>query len=196
MKEKFRKFVESFPFLKPDEIDTIVEYTVLKEFKKGDVLLREGMISKSCYAVINGCVREYYIKGGIEKTTAFFTEGEPVNSFSSKQNGEPSKHFWECTEDCLLTVGSDSLIDQMCERVPRLREFLSVEVEKDAGRLQERMAAFITSTPEERFQNLLESNPGLFNRVPQHQIASYIGVTPESLSRIRKRLLQKESGKS
>ena len=192
MKEEFRTFISNFPFLKTDEVEIIVEHTVVKEFKKGTVLLKEGTIFKECYAVIRGCVREYYIKEGLEKTTAFFTEGQSVNSFSSYTNQVPSKHFLECSEDCLLTVGNQSLVDQMCERIPRLTEFIKNEVEKDAGELQERMASFMTSSPEERFADLMNNNPSLMNRVAQHQIASYLGVTPESLSRIKKRVYQKK----
>lgn len=193
MKEEFRAFIKSFPFLNPDEVDIIVEHTVLKTFPKGTVLLREGMVCLECYAVVRGCVREYYLKDGLEKTTAFFTEGQSVNSFSSYANQVPSKHFLECAEDCLLTIGNQSLVDQMCERIPRLTEFIKNEVEKDAGELQERMASFMTSSPEERYKDLLENNPSLMNRVPQHQIASYLGVTPESLSRIKKRAHQRKS---
>ena len=192
MKEEFRAFISNFPFLETDEVEIIVEHTVVKEFKKGTVLLKQGAICKECYAVIRGCVREYYIKDGLEKTTAFFTEGQSVNSFSSYTNQVPSKHFLECSEDCLLTVGNQSLVDQMCERIPRLTEFIKNEVEKDAGELQERMASFMTSTPEERFTDLMKNNPSLMNRVPQHQIASYLGVSPESLSRIKKRTYQKK----
>ena len=192
MKEEFRVFISNFPFLKDDEIETIVKHIVIKEFKKGTILLKEGTICKECYAVIRGCVREYYIKNGLDMTTAFFTEGQSVNSFSSYTNQVPSKHFLECSEDSLLAVGNQSLVDQMCERIPRLTEFIKNEVEKDAGELQERMASFMTSTPEERFTDLMKNNPGLMNRVPQHQIASYLGVTPESLSRIKKRAYQKK----
>lgn len=192
MKEEFRAFISNFPILKTDEVEIIVEHTVVKEFKKGTILLKEGAICKECYAVIRGCVREYYIKDGLEKTTAFFTEGQSVNSFSSYTNQAPSKHFLECSENCLLTVSNQSLIDQMCERIPRLTEFIKNEVEKDAGELQERMASFMTSSPEERFEDLMNNKPSLMNRVPQHQIASYIGVTPESLSRIKKRVYQKK----
>lgn len=187
MKEELRKFIEGFGFLNADETEIIIENTVLKLFKKGTLLLKEGEVSKACYAVIKGCVREYYLKDGQEKTTAFFTEGEPVNSFSSYSNQAPSKHFLECVEDCWLTIGSQSLIDEMCERIPRLTDFIRIEVEKETGKLQERMAKFMTSTPEERFLDLLDNNPQLMNRVPQHQIASYLGIAPESLSRIKKR---------
>jgi CRP-like cAMP-binding protein len=190
-REEFRTFVSQFPYLKTDEVDTIVEHTVLKEFSGGSVLLEEGQIAFECFAVIRGCVREFYLKDGEEKTTAFFTEGQSVNSFSSYSNQVPSKHYLVCVEDCLLTVGNQSLVDAMCERLPRLSQFLQVEVEKEFGALQERMANFMTSSPEERFTQLMDHNPSLFNRVPQHQIASYLGVTPESLSRIKRRATQK-----
>lgn len=81
MKDEFRAFISNFPFLNADESEIIVENTILREFKKGNVLLKQGSISKECYAVIRGCIREYYIKDGLEKTTAFFTEGQSVNSF-------------------------------------------------------------------------------------------------------------------
>ena len=193
MQEEFKAFISTFQFLNAEETQIIVENTVLREFKKRSILLKEGSISKECYAVIRGCVREYYLKDGLEKTTAFFTEGQSVSSFSSYTNQMPSKHYLECAEDCLLTVGTQSLVDQMCDRIPRLTDFLRIEVEKEAGALQERMASFMTSSPEERYSDLMKTNPSLMNRVPQHQIASYLGVTPESLSRIKKRAYLKIS---
>ena len=100
MENEFRAFISNFSYLNSEEIEIIVSNTVLKEFKKGNVLLQEGAISTECYAVIRGCVREFYIKDGLEKTTAFFTEGQSVNSFSSYSNQAPSKHYLECCEDC------------------------------------------------------------------------------------------------
>lgn len=184
--------IANFEFLTKEKVDTLVAHIKLKSFKKGSLLLVEGKVAKECYAVVKGCVREYHLKDGLEKTTAFFTEGQAINSFSSYSNQIPSKNFLECTEDCILTIGNDSLVEQMCARLPRLQEFMQIEVEKDAGALQERMAFFMSSSPEERFEDLLKNKPGLLNRVPQHQIASYLGITPESLSRIKKRSLQKE----
>ncbi|PWJ44235.1 Crp/Fnr family transcriptional regulator [Sediminitomix flava] len=191
MKEALKEFVYNFEYLTKEEADLIIEKTNLQSFKKGTILLSEGEIAKNCYAVIQGLVREYYYIDGVDKTTAFYTEGQPVNSFSSATNQTPSKHYWECAEDCILTVGSDSLINEMCELIPRLKEFILLEVEKNTGELQDRFATFMTSSHEERFENLMATNPSLINRVPQYQIASYLGVTPESLSRIKKRLLKK-----
>lgn len=138
---KFRKelisFLESFEILKRDEIELIAAHTIIKEFKKDSVLLREGAISKECYSVIKGCIREYYIKDGVEKSTAFFTEGQPISSFTSYMNNIPSKHFLACTEDSLLTVSNESLEKEICQKIPRLESIIRVEVEKNTGALQE-----------------------------------------------------------
>ncbi|KYG74300.1 hypothetical protein AWW68_13615 [Roseivirga spongicola] len=175
--------------LTPQEVDTIVDGTNIQAFPKGTILLKEGQISDKCYFVLKGLIREYYLKDGDEKTTAFFTENEPVNSFTSNNSKSPSRSYLECIEDCILTVGTDDIIEAMCKKVPRLENLMRVEVEKNAGKFQDEYAAFIMSSPEERYVSLLEKRPGLMNRVPQHQIASFLGVKPESLSRIRKRLL-------
>lgn len=190
MKDAFRTFIKSFQFLTDEETETIVQHSRLQFFKKGTVLLREGEVAQNCYAVINGCVREYYLDDGMERTTSFFTEGQPVASFTSYINKRPSRYNLVCAEDCVLTVGTKSLEDQMCEMIPRLKDFIREEVEKNAGQLQDRLADFVSSTPEERLRKLLKENPGLLARVPQHQIASYLGITPESFSRIKKRMYE------
>ncbi|MDO3693766.1 Crp/Fnr family transcriptional regulator [Wenyingzhuangia sp. chi5] len=191
MKQALRHFIESFQFLTPEEVTIIVDNTVLRNPKKGEILLREGDVSRECYAVVKGCIREYIIKDGVEKTVSFFVEGDPVNSFSSEVTGCPSKSYFECLEDCIVTVGNDSLIDDMIVRVPRLEKLIRREVEKEAGKMQDRMSSFMISTPEERFVTLINNQPNLIHRVPQVLIASYIGVTPESYSRIKKRVFAK-----
>ena len=188
-RQDLHAFVTSFGMLTPDEVNTVVDGTIIKFFPKGSILLKEGQVSDKCYFVLQGLIREYYLKDGEEKTTAFFAENEPVNAFTSSSSKKPSKHYLECIEDCILTVGTDDITEEMCKKVPRLENLMRVEVEKNAGKFQDEYAAFIMSSPEERYLTLLEKRPGLMNRVPQHQIASFLGVKPESLSRIRKRLL-------
>ncbi len=189
MHDQLRKFVGSFNMLTDEEVEMIVDNANIKSFKKGTILLREGQVAKECYFVLKGLVREYYIVDGEERSTNFFTEMEPVNSFTSRNSNKPSKHFLICAEDTVLTIGTSSLEAEMCERIPRLGDIIREEVEKETGKMQDDMAKFITSTPEERYLELVNDRPDLLNRVPQHQIASYIGVKPETLSRIRKKLL-------
>lgn len=106
MEDELSALFSKFPSLKKEEIKAISENIIVRSLKKGTILLNEGSISKECYSVLKGCVRKYYIKDGEEKTTAFFTEGEAVASFSSYINETPSKHYLVCAEDCSLTVGT------------------------------------------------------------------------------------------
>ncbi|MDC1068844.1 Crp/Fnr family transcriptional regulator [Candidatus Kapabacteria bacterium] len=188
-----RSFISEFGILSNEEIQLILDNTVVASYKKGDYLLREGEVSTKCYFVLKGCIRQYYLIDGEEKTTNFFTEQDPVNSFTSNVNKTPSRSNLICAEDCVVTVGTDDLQKEMCKQIPRLESIILNEVEKNTGKLQDDYAKFITSSPEKRYKNLLDQKPHLINRVPHHQIASYLGMTPESLSRIKKRIFTKKS---
>ncbi len=193
LKEKIRTFISNFKFFTKQEVEMIVEKTMVKEFGKGEVLLREGQIPTKCYMVVEGCVREYLIKDGIEKSTAFFTEGDTFAPYANDGKGTPSKHYWECGEDCVLTISNQSFEEELRAALPRLDTiFQQIAIEK-LDKAKAEWSQFISSSPEERYQNLLDKRPALFNRVPHHQIASYLGMEPQSLSRIRKRIFEKNS---
>lgn len=187
MRELF-SFLRNFPILTEQEIQLIADNTTIREYKKGTFLLREGEVAVNCHLVLRGCVRGFFMKDGEEKSTTFYTEGDTVHSFTSATNGTPSTLNLICVEDCILTVSDSALENEMCRLIPRLESIIRKEVEKSTGKAQDELARFITSSPEERYIHLLESKPELVNRIPQHQLASYLGVTPESLSRIRKRI--------
>ena len=193
LKEKIRAIVSCANILNEKEIDLIVEKTIVKQFKKDEILLREGQIPSKCYMVVEGCVREYLIKDGVEKSTAFFTEGDTFAPFAHDGKGVPSKHYWECSEDCVLTISDQSFEKELRAALPRLDAvFQQIAVEK-LNKAKAEWSHFISSSPEERYLNLLETRPNLFNRVPHHQIASYLGMEPQSLSRIRKRIFNNYS---
>ena len=106
---------------------------------------------------------------------------------------KPSKYYWECVEDCTLTISSKRYEEEMRAALPRLDAvFQEIAIEK-LNRAKEEWTQFVTSSPEERYLNLLETKPFLIDRIPQHQLASYLGIKPQSLSRIRKRLMGKKS---
>ncbi len=154
-------------------------------------MLRQGEIARNCYLVLQGCVREFFYKDGEERTVEFYTEFEPVNSFTSAGGNIPASHNLICMEDCYLTVSDVDLEQKMCKLIPRLERIIRKEVEKLTSETQDKLAKFISSTPEERYLDLLENRPELIHRVPQHQIATYLGIKAESMSRIRKRMMKK-----
>lgn len=192
MNNKLVEYIAQFPSLNEEETKAIAEKITVRTFSKGTILLKEGEIHDKCYFVLKGCVRQYYLVDGEEKTTAFFTEEQSVVSFANYTARMPSNHYLSCVEDCTLIVGDFQIEQAMYEQFPKLQAITRAMMEQDFGRTQEALARFITSSPEERYVNLLATRPELVQRVPQHQLASYLGVTPESLSRIRKRVALKK----
>ncbi len=185
------KYVSKSLSLSEEEINAIEQEIVIRDFRKGTILLREGEVSTKCYFNLKGLVRQYYLVDGEEKTTAFFAEEQAVNSFESASQRIPSKHYLACVEDCTLVVGDLSTETDFLERFPRLEILVRMMVDQDFGKQQEMLASYIITSPEERYLKLLESPYNLIQRVPQYQLAGYLGITPESLSRIRKRILVK-----
>ena len=163
---------------------------VIKTFKKGTVLLREGQISKEAYFVLDGCVRQYFLVDGEERTINFFSEEQWVVSITSLMHNLPSTHFISCCTNATLVVGNREREEDLYSRFPNLESISRKVMTQVFAEQQEIMASYYTETPEQRYLRLLESRPDLFQMIPQYQLASYIGVKPESLSRIRKRLLK------
>ncbi len=172
------------------EIQAIFELITVKSYERGKLLLREGQIGNVCYFVLQGCVRQYYLRDGEEKTTNFFTEGMPVTTTFAFDD-KPSRFYLVCNEDCVVVEGRPEDEAIFFEKMPRMETLNRIGVELELQKSQEVLAEYITSSPEERYLNLLQTRPDLLDRVPQYQLASFLGVTPESLSRIRKRIMMK-----
>ncbi len=187
LKSKVRTLISKFELLNAEDVEIIVEKSVVAEFVKGTILLEEGQVPTKCYMVVEGCVREYIIKDGDEKSTAFFMEGDTFTPYAG--DGKPTNFYWQCTEDSVLTISDKGFEEEIRAALPKLDVvFQKIAIAK-INNAKEEWSRFVTSSPEERYINLLETRPLLLSRVPQHQIASYLGMKPQSLSRIRKRLL-------
>ena len=135
-------------------------------------------------------MRQYYLVDGEEKTNNFFTESQWVISLSNMNQSAASTHFLDCCTDCTLLVGNSEKGEAIYKRFPELETVSRKLMEKVFLEQQQIMASFITDSPETRYLKLLQSRPKLIQKIPQYQIASYIGIKPESLSRIRKRLMR------
>lgn len=191
MEQKLLAYFSKILPLSQDEIDAIVATLTIKSFPKGTVLLKEGEISSEAYFVLDGCVRQYFLVDGEEKTNNFFTEEQWVISMQSMTNNSPSKHFLECVVECTLVVGNREKEELLYSQFPKLATISRKVMEKVFAEQQELSGSYFTDTPEERYLNLMNTRPELLQRIPQYMIASYVGVKPESLSRIRKRLTLK-----
>ncbi len=191
MDNKLLSYFQRIMPLSDEEIKAIVETMNIQQYKKGSILLTEGQVSTEVYFVLEGCVRQYYLVEGEEKTTNFFTEEQWVISLNSFNQNVASNHYLACSEDSSLVVGNSKKAEDLYKRFPKLETVSRKVMEKVFAEQQEIMGAYFTDNPEQRYLKLLKSRPELFQKIPQYQIASYVGVKPESLSRIRKRLLEK-----
>jgi CRP-like cAMP-binding protein len=190
MSNELKTFLSQFHSLTDKEIETIADLLTVRKFNKGTVLVEEGQICDECYFVLKGCLRQYMIIDGIERTTQFYIENQTAVFFTSYTNQIASESYLSCVEDSLLIIGEPTKDAEFYKKFPKLEQITRAMMEQDLGKAQDALSKFIISSPEERYLDLLKTRPALLQRVPQHQLASYIGVTPESLSRIRKRMLK------
>jgi CRP-like cAMP-binding protein len=173
------------------EINALTESMVIKEYPKGSFLVKEGQFNIETYFVLEGCIRQFKLIDGNDITTNFFTEEQWIISYELTENRNPSDFNLLCIEDSCVVVGNEHKAEEIFKQFPHL-EIISRKIMETVFMEQQTfLTSYITDKPEQRYLNLLKSRPDIFQRVPQYDIATYIGVKPESLSRIRKKLQQK-----
>ncbi|ACT92037.1 Crp/Fnr family transcriptional regulator [Dyadobacter fermentans] len=183
-------FISKYISLTEDEKKAVVSLAIFRSVKKGTILLREGEKSNDGYFVLKGCIRTYYIVDGEEKTTAFYTEMEALTPHCVI-NKAPSEYFISCVNDSILLVSNPDMETEIFSKFPKFESLCRILAEELLAKQQINFDEFKTSSPEQRYLNLLEKRPDLVQRVPQHQLASYLGMKPQSLSRLRARILEK-----
>lgn len=182
------RYFQNIVSLSEEESKAIADSMEVRKYSKGTVLLKEGQISRECYFVLKGCVRSYILHEGTEKIDNFFIEEDWIVALDSFLYQKPSLHYIVCCEDTELVVGTASKEQDLYEAHPRFESIARKIMEQSFAQMQTDMRKFYMETPEMRYKKLIRERPSLIQRVPQYQIASYIGVQPETLSRMRARM--------
>ncbi len=185
-------YFEKFVSLDHSEKDFIRKNIKTRELTKNSILLREGEISNEFYFVYSGGVRLYYQNEGTEKTAFFYFENTFVSSYESFTKQKPAKHNLQAVEDSVVAVISSEVAYRIIELFPKFEFLARVMMEEELIVYQEIISSFVTLSAEERYLKILNSNSQILHRIPQHQLATYLGITAETLSRIRKRITSKE----
>jgi len=184
----FTKFGEKIQ-LTEEEKEISKTFFTPKKLRKRQYLLQEGDPCKNVAFVEKGLLRLYTVddKGG-EHIGQFAFEGWWIADQLSFLTGEPSVYNIDALEDCELLLLSRSAEEQMMQKLPKLERYFRILLQSSLIATQRRLISSLSHSAEEKYNQLVESCPSIPRRVPQHMMASYLGITPETLSRIRKQM--------
>ncbi len=173
------------------ELAIVMKHFETKTFKKKTNILKAGKTAKEVYFILSGCIRLFYEKDGEDISAYFFTEKRFAGAYDSFISQKPSRLSIETLEDCEVLSISYEALQKLFNELPRMNEFVRKVLEERFVTLHDLFTSHILDSPEERYLNLQKERPELVNRIPQHQLATFLGITPVSLSRIRNRVMKK-----
>lgn len=166
----------------------LLQYFYKRDFSKKETLLEMGQIACEIYFIEKGCIRLYYDKDGQDINAYFFTEGMFAGAYDSFITQKPSRHSLKCLEDgVMLYLPHEAFVRLLAEK-PTLNGEVRQILEERFVALHDLFTAQILDSAEERYVQLMEQRPDLIARIPQHHLATFLGITPVSLSRIRGKL--------
>jgi CRP-like cAMP-binding protein len=191
----FQKFEEKIE-LTEEEKELSRTFFTPKKLRRRQYLLQEGDVCKYVAFVEKGLLRCYTVGDkGQEHISQFAYEGWWISDQVSFLTGEHSGYNIDALEDCELLLLTKPAEDEMLERIPKLERYFRILLQNNLIATQKRLVSSFSQTAEERYSEMMASCPGtLPRRIPQHMLASFLGITPETLSRIRKQLTLKAQG--
>ena len=184
--------IKLYTSLNDEEIKSIENAVEKRVFNKNEIIFTEGRISDEIYFVTKGCVRLFYNVEGNDKTAFFYTEGKFICAGESYTFNIPAIENYQAIEHTELYVFTKATNELLLKEVPKFEVIARIATENELITCQKVIASFVTKSPEERYLDLLETQRELFQRVPQQYIASFLGVSPETLSRIKARVYNKK----
>jgi CRP-like cAMP-binding protein len=188
MFKQIEKVLSSFISLEQSEIDYFISKLQVRQLKRKEFLLHEGQVCKHSYFINSGCLRYFYNIEGQEVTGQFFFENGWYADYTSYLSGKPLDKNIQALEKTELLLLSKTDLDKLFIEIPKFEKFGRLIAENAFLGLQQYTQSLTKETPEERYINLIKNRPKVIERIPQHYIASYLGIKAPSLSRIRKRI--------
>ncbi|GAB3351129.1 Crp/Fnr family transcriptional regulator [Arachidicoccus ginsenosidivorans] len=189
MFEKFAAYLKEKASLTEAQLEEVFAVTSNKKLRKRQYLLQEGDVCHYNCFVVKGCLRLYRVgEDGVEHILKFAVENWWISDQQSYNNGISSKNNIDALEDCELLLIEKNDFDHLVSRFPNFRTFRDELKARSYDVSQNRILSNISDSAEEKYTNFIKSYPDIFNRVPLHMIASFLGLSRETLSRIRSQI--------
>ncbi|WP_378187071.1 Crp/Fnr family transcriptional regulator [Aquimarina sp. W85] len=185
MKEKLKKHLENLISLADDEFSLILSHFSFETYKKSDFIIQEGENVKNCYLVVSGLLKLVYDdKNGKQHIVSFAMEDWWESDFLAYFSQTKSKMSLQCIENTKVFSLSFKNYQKLSTELPKMKQFFLEKSNSGFIASQNRILSFLTSNAKERYEQLLYQHPLLFQRVPKTLLASYLGVSRETLSRL------------
>ena len=192
MFDQINAHVNRYVTLSADELELLDSLLVPQRIPKKTLLLKEGDLCCFESYINKGCIRSYYIdETGQEVILQFAVEDWWVSDLASFHEHIPSKMFIETLEDCELLTLNPATKEHLLTHIPQLERMFRIMVQRNLSSLQDRLFSTITNSAEDKYRDFIRRYPDIPQRVAQHYIASYLGISPEFLSKIRGRIAKK-----
>jgi CRP-like cAMP-binding protein len=193
MFDKFRAYCERSTHMTDEEYAFMQDLFLHKNFKKGEFFLREGEVAKYGAFVVKGCLRSYTVDNkGKEHIVQFAPEDWWIGNNESARTGIPSTYFIDAIEETDVLMLDRNSFQKIIENIPAFASQFQIGIQKHASAKDQRIIESLSASAEERYVGFLEKYPSIAQRVPQHMLASYLGISPETLSRVRKQMSRKK----
>jgi CRP-like cAMP-binding protein len=186
MFESFKIYISDKATLTENELERIESLSVEKKLRKKQYLLQEGEVDKHLTFIVKGCLRSYRVSSdGYEHILNFGIENWWMGDFESHITGSPSKSNIDALEDSELLIWAVGNFKLLLAEIPGLKLFYERSYQKRLAAVNNRIYDVISSSAEDKYNDFIKKYPDIFNRVPLHMIASYLGVSRKTLSRVR-----------
>lgn len=193
MFDTFKKYILEKANVTEDDLLKIEEVCQFKKLRKRQYLLQEGDVWKYNAFIVKGCLRTFTVDDkGNEHILNFAIENWWTGDRESLQTGSPSAYNIDALEDSNVILISKSNFDQLCRDIPAFNDMVNAILQRSFVASQSRIHNFLSLNAEEKYQHFLEKYPQIALRVPQGMIASYLGITAETLSRVRKQASKRQ----